>query len=201
MGEILKYSAGLVSNAFWFLESKKTAKLMLEGKTRKEIYEFAVENNIYQLETKNRIKRVCNMTYRRLNHFSFDFLRVFLNLDVNSAKIFVLVSILADDKLFFEFMYEVFRDKIILGDFSLNYKDFDMFFENKINQSNEVGKWTETTRKKLKSVYRRILSEAGVIRKNMDGWDIIIPFIDLNLHQKLVDEGFGPILYSITGEK
>lgn len=198
---ILKYSAGLISDSLWFLESKTTAELMLEDKSRKEIYEIAVKDNIYHLKTNNRIKRVCNMTYRRLNHFSLDFLELFLKLDVTSAKIFVLTSVLADDKLFFEFMYEVFRDKIILGDLILTDKDFNAFFENKTIQSDIVSGWTETTRKKLKSVYRKMLLDAGVIQEIDNGWKILVPFIDLTLHKKLVDNGFGPILCSITGEK
>lgn len=190
-----------MSASFWFLESKKTAELMVEGKSKKEIEILALNENFYQFNSKRRIKRVSNNIYRRLNHFSKNLLELFLRLDSNSAKIFVLISILVDDKLFFEFMYDIFKDKIILGDLTLKQKDFDIFFNNKINESDIVAKWTETTINKLKSIYRKILFEAGIIKEVDDGWNIIIPLIDLNLQKQLIDEGYGPVLYAITGEK
>lgn len=190
-----------MSASFWFLESKKTAELMVEGKSKKEIEILALNENFYQFNSERRIKRVSNNIYRRLNHFSKNLLELFLRLDSNSAKIFVLISILVDDKLFFEFMYGIFKDKIILGDLTLKQKDFDIFFNNKINESDIVAKWTETTINKLKSIYRKILFEAGIIKEVDDSWNIIIPLIDLNLQKQLIDEGYGPVLYAITGEK
>lgn len=174
---------------------------MVEGKSKKEIEILALNENFYQFNSERRIKRVSNNIYRRLNHFSKNLLELFLRLDSNSAKIFVLISILVDDKLFFEFMYGIFKDKIILGDLTLKQKDFDIFFNNKINESDIVAKWTETTINKLKSIYRKILFEAGIIKEVDDSWNIIIPLIDLNLQKQLIDEGYGPVLYAITGEK
>ena len=46
----MKYSAGIVSKSFWFLESRKTARYILEGLKRQDIIELAVKENIYQVE-------------------------------------------------------------------------------------------------------------------------------------------------------
>lgn len=197
----MKYSAGLASTSFWFIESKKIAELILEGYSKKEIMEMAIGENIFQVETKNRIKEIVNSVYRRLSSFPEDILECFIRVDVNSAKIFVLISILNDDKLFFEFMHDVFREHILLGDMTLKNRDFDIFFDNKSYQSEIVDNWTDKTVARLKRGYRNMLSEAGILDTSKKEKVIVVPFVDLKLQQLLEDNNFGPYLFSITGER
>jgi len=201
VGEKLKYSAGLVSSSFWFIESRKVAELMLEGYSKEEIMELALKENIFQVETESRVKEVTNGVYRRLDSFSEDLLEYFLRTDTNSAKVFVLISVLKQDKLFFEFMYEVFREHIVLGDFTLRPKDFDKFFDEKSYQSEEVSEWREETVERLKRGYKNMLSEAGVLESSGNEREIYVPFVDLRLKNMLIENDLGPYYYSITGEK
>ena len=115
--------------------------------------DLALKENIFQVETETRIREITNGVYRRLSSFSEDILEYFLRTDTNSAKVFVLISILKEDRLFFEFMYEVFREHIILGDFTLKPKDFERFFDEKSYQSDAVSEWTEETVERLKRGY------------------------------------------------
>jgi hypothetical protein len=199
--DFLKYSAGLASTSFWFIESKKIAEFILEGYSKKEIMEIALEENIFQVDTKSRIKKIVNGVYRRLNHFPEDILESFIRVDVNSAKVLVLISILNNDKLFFEFMHEVFKEHILLGDMILKNRDFDIFFDNKSYQSDIVENWGDDTVSRLKRGYRNMLSEAGVLDTSQKDKTITVPFIDLKLQQLLIDNNFGPYLFAITGEK
>ena len=197
----MKYSAGLASTSFWFIESKKIAELILEGKSKKEIMEIAIEENIFQVETTNRIKQIVNGIYKRLNSFPKELLECFINVDVNSAKVFVLISILNNDKLFFEFMHEIFREHILIGDFTLKNRDFDIFFDNKSFQSEIVENWTDDTVARLKRGYRNMLSEAGILDVSKKEKIIIIPFVDFTLQELLINNNFGPYLNAITGEQ
>ena len=197
----MKYSAGLASTSFWFIESKKIAELILEGYSKNEILEMALKENIFQVERETRIKQIVNGVYRRLNSFPKEILECFINVDVNSARVFVLISILKNDKLFFEFMHEVFREHILLGDLTLKTRDFDLFFDNKSYQSEIIDSWTDDTVARLKRGYRNMLSEAGVLDTSKKEKVITIPFIDLKLQQLLVDNDYGPYLFAITCEK
>ena len=197
----MKYSAGLASTSFWFIESKKIAEFILEGYSKKEIMKMALEENIFQVETNNRVKEIVNGVYRRLSDFPEDILECFIRVDVNSAKVFVLISILNNDKLFFEFMHEVFKEHILLGDMTLKNRDFDIFFDNKSYQSDIVENWGDDTVARLKRGYRNMLSESGVLDTSKKDKIIIIPFVDLKLQQLLLDNNFGPYLFAITGEK
>ena len=105
----MKYSAGLVSKSYWYLETKKTAQYLLDGLNRKEILNLVIKNNLYQVESEYRSKRMTNAIYTRLNSLPKVVLEAIVNSDIATSKILVLISIMKTDLLFFEFMYEVFR--------------------------------------------------------------------------------------------
>ncbi|WP_405324152.1 DUF1819 family protein [Methanobrevibacter sp.] len=197
----MRYSAGLTNDSFWFIESRKIAELIVGGYSKEEILDLALDENIFQVDTEHRATKITNAVFRRLNFFSEEILEYFLRTDTNSAKIFVLISILNVDKLFFEFMYEVFREHIILGDFTLKPKDFDKFFDEKSYQSDEVSEWTDETVERLKRGYRNMLSEAGVLEPSGSERKILVPFVDLRLKNMLIENNLGPYYYAITGEK
>ncbi|MBS6828083.1 MAG: DUF1819 family protein [Methanobrevibacter smithii] len=197
----MNYSASIISTSFWFLESKKVAELILEGYSKDEILNAALEDNIFQVETERRVRDITNTTYRRLKSFPEEVLEYFVRVDVNSAKIFVLISVLKSDKLFFEFMYEVFREHIVLGDLTLKNKDFEMFFDNKSYQSDIVSEWVDETLGRLKRAYNTMLSEAGVLDTSGNERVILLPFIDLKFKDILIKNDLGTYLYAITGEE
>ena len=196
----LKYTTSLTNSSFWFLESKKVAELILEDYSREDILDAALENNIFQVESENRVKKITNNVYNRLKAFPNEVLEYFVRSDVNSAKVFVLISILKSDKLFFEFMYEVFKEHIILGDLTLKDKDFMIFFDNKQYQSEAISNWSNETIKRLERSYNTMLSEAGVLDASSKEKKILLPFIDLKFKDILIKNDLGTYLYAITGE-
>ncbi len=197
----MKYSAGLASKTFWYLESKKTAKYMLNGLKMEEIVELAVKENIYQVESKLRAKRIASAIYTRLDSLPEIILKAIVESDIATSKILVLIAIMKTDRLFFEFMHEVFRNNIILGDYLLKDRDINIFFQNKKSQSEIIDKWTDPTIKKLKSRYLTVIKYAGLLRTDSDKREITIPTLDYEVKQNLLNNGMGPYVYAITGEK
>ena len=160
---------------------------------------MSLSENIYQVDSERRAKRMAGNLFTRFNGFSEELLRYFISADSNSSKLFVLIAIIKNDKLFFEFMYEIFREHIILGNFNIKDSDLDIFFMNKSNQSVIIENWSETTIKKLKSIYKLFLIEAGILEKEGDDYKIILPFIDYRLKELLTQNNLTPFLNAITG--
>ena len=71
---------------------------------------------------------------------------------------------------------------------------------NKMNQSEIIENWKETTLKKVKANYKKYLIEAGVLQKEDDDYKIILPFIDYNLKKLLIKNELTPFLNAITGD-
>ena len=144
-GYSVDYCASIVGFSFWFLETKITANCILEGLSREDIVNLSLTENIYQVNSERRAKEVANVTYKRLKDFPEELLKYFINTDIHTAKLFVLISILKTDKLFFEFMNEVFRQNILLGNYTLKKTDFNIFFSNKKNQNKNINNWKNIT--------------------------------------------------------
>lgn len=194
----MKYSAGLVSKSYWYLESKKTAKYLLNGLNRDEIIELVVKDNLYQVESDYRSKRMASAIYTRLTSLPKIIIEAIINSDIATSKILVLISIMKTDRLFFEFMHEVFRNNIILGENSLKDRSINIFFQEKKIQSEIVDKWVDSTIKRLKSDYIRIISDTGILDK--DSREIKPPLLDLNIKKLLLENGLTPYLNAVTGE-
>ena len=100
-------------------------------------------------------------------------------------KIFVLVSSLAYDSLFFEFVYEVIREKLILGADTLTDSDIRIFFKDKSLQDERVAKWTAATLKRLGAYYKTMLCEAGLLDKGKADRKIIRPVLSPTVEEWL----------------
>lgn len=197
----MQYNSNLLRDSFWLNETRKTAELILEGLSKEEIMDLSLNENIFGQNSERRKRDIVQTMYKRLNDFPEEILEYFLRVDVTSAKIFVLISILRNDRLFFEFMYEVFREHILIGNYILRGRDFDIFFNNKATQNEKVDSWSESNIYRLSSRYRTILNEAGVLDNSGDDKQIIVPFVDLRLKNMLIEKGFGPFVFVITGEQ
>ena len=160
------YSAGAVKMSFWFMEFRKVVELLASGKTLEEIKEMNKNENIFGAPTAARANQIFVTVSGRIKTLDKSFVEVFQRSDVAMQKIFVLVSSLAYDSLFFEFVYEVIREKLILGADTLTDSDIRIFFKDKSIQDERVAKWTAATLKRLGAYYKTCLKSysRGVVK-------------------------------------
>jgi hypothetical protein len=197
----VKYSTSMACHMFWFNETRNTAELFLTGKTEDEIREFAYKENIYQVRTKERIRRILGVTIRRLNGLTDQLIGEIVKGDIETAKLIVLMSIMKSDVLFFEFMHEVFRPAIMLGEKKVTNRAVNAFFDAKKAQSNIVARWSEESIERLKRCYPKMLFEAGVLNSIRGERNIKIPHIDYRVRKLISDSQLTPYLTVITGEE
>lgn len=159
----MNYSAGMVSQVFAFVETKKLADLLAKGMSKEEAWEFVESENLFQLKNPTRLKRTFNYILNRLQSLPEELINLLPVLDTENAKILVLIGIMKTDLLFFEFVYEVYREKIILGEKTIENRDLNTFFDDKANQSELVAGWSEAGVQKLKNCYIKNLVDAGIL--------------------------------------
>ena len=122
------YSAGAVKFSFWFMEFRKTVQLLSEGKSFADIKKLNEETNIYGAPTKLRAQQIYSTVTARIKTLDESFYPIFLSSDLATQKLFVLTAALLHDTLFFDFVYEVVREKMILGSDELTDADIRIFF-------------------------------------------------------------------------
>lgn len=195
----MEYSAGLTSKLFWLQESRKTASYILKGYGKEDIRKIAWKENIYQVKAEYRAYEVLNGTYRRVSALPEAVLQAFSTCNVETAKILNLIAILLDSRLFFEFLHEVYDEKIRLGEKEITDRDLNMFFSDKAMQSEAVAGWTETSVKRLKMCMIRMMFEAGLLENPQKPRNINPIHIDYRTEELLTANGLGEYLKVVKG--
>ncbi len=196
-----KYSAGAVKFSFWFMEFRKEVQLLASGKSFDDIKKLNDEENIFGASTPARAKMIYSTVTSRIKSLDESFYQLFLDSDVSTQKLFALAGTLAHDTLFFDFVYEVFREKLIIGNAVLTDADFSIYFKNKQEQYEEVEKFTEATIKRLARSYKTMLFEAGILDDNNRASErkILKPVLDPVLKHWLDDYGYSQIAKAMEG--
>ena len=168
-----EYSAGAVKHAFWFMEFRKVVSLRLAGKSWEEIKQLSENENIFGAPTRLRATQIFNTVSARVKSLDDSFYPIFEACDLASQKLFALLAAMTYDVLFGELVYELVREKMIIGSNELADSDLRIFFKGKQQQSEKVAKWTEATIKKLMVTYKSMLFEAGgPIKRRLSGKSI-----------------------------
>lgn len=199
MGET--YSAGLVSQSFWFIEMKKIVELIVDNRSEQEIKQICIEENLFGAAKEYRAKRIYGYIWNRAKNLDSFLVNLFAESDVATQKIINLIAIIMGDRLFFEFLYEVYREKVILGVPHLESTDVNIFFRNKEIQNENIASWNDGTKRRLGSAYLNYMCDANLLRTNGKQKIITPPILDTVLQHYLQDSGKSSIVKAITGVK
>lgn len=194
-----KYSAGLMSQSFWFIEFKKVVSLINEGRDSNEIKALCLDHNLFGAAKAYRAKRMYGYIANRANTLDTAMINLFCTSDLATQKLINLITILRLDRLFFEFVYEVYREKVILGLPFIEDNDVSIFFNMKEAQSEDVAAWKETTTRHLKNNYINYLTDANLLSSAGKKHEITPPILDIALERYLQAHNELPILKAITG--
>lgn len=197
---MLQYTTILKSRPFLYLELKKAAQLKIQGLDEDKIKNKAIEENIFSVNTEARKKEIASAVINRIKELDMYMLDKIVNGSLQTSKQLAIYSILKTDRLFFEFMKEVYREKILLKDYIIADKDFNVFFRRKAEQSEQIREWKDYTFYKLKQVYKRVLSEAGFIKNSKKEVKIIPPIMEEEVIKYLIDKGDALYLEVMLGE-
>ena len=193
------YSAGLMSQSSWFLELKKLVQLRKQGVEAEEIKRRCLEDNLFGMATENRVKRAYGYLIKRLDSMDDTLVDLFCSSDLSTQKLINLITVLNEDRLFFEFVNEVYREKIILGYQVIETSDANTFFRDKATDSEDLQKWKDTTIKKLKCCYFNFMEDANLLYKDKSKHIITPPIVDIALERYMQYNNLEHILKAITG--
>ena len=194
-----EYSAGAVKHSFWFMEFRKVVSLRSEGKSWEEIQELNEKENIFGAPTPLRQNQIWSTVSGRMKCLDDSFYPVFQSCDVSAQKLFALVAAMAYVTLFAEFVYEVIREKMIIGSNEFADSDVRIFLKNKSEHSEKFAKWTEATITRLGRCYKTMLFEAGMTDKGKEIRKILKPILDPVMEKWLLDHGMEYCVKALTG--
>lgn len=156
------YSSAIKKTPFKYPIAKKIANLMLAGHDRNEVFTECFNNNYIEIESEDRRREITNVIYNRVSSLDKYLLSEFYNGDVATSKFILAYAIAKTDTLFFDFLFEVYREALVGDRHYLSIDDFDNFFAIKKQNDLIVAKWGDFTLKCLTKGYRNIFADSGL---------------------------------------
>lgn len=197
--EKLEYSAANVSKGFWFNEFRKYNELLKQGLTEKEIRQLQKEENVFLAPSVSYGTKKVGEVARRSRTLPSKIIELLFSVNVADQKIINLLGIMMTDRLFFEYIYEIYREKLIVGKDIFEDSEVRIFFKNKSEQSKKVASFSDSAKKRLAGSYKSYLKEANLLVER-DGEQIIRkPLLDLNLENVLKVSSLYPYYKALQG--
>ena len=192
------YSATMPAAPFAISESKLIARLMLDHDSRSDVRDIVHEGNLLKVRSLSNEKKLFNYIYNRLESFPDELKQILISGDENDSRFVNFVSIAVYDRLFMEFVYDVYQSKRINGDPITDY-DVMSFFERVAAHNEQVAEWKYETVFKLRRLYTRVLYEAGLLKTSSGCRNLSRPFISDSTISMLRRYGYESIVGATLG--
>lgn len=196
-----QYGAGIMSESPWFLEFKKLVQLYHSGLTSEEVKRRCIEENVFGMQTERRVVSTFGYLNRRYQQMDSSLTDLFCDSDLATQKLINLIAVVSGDRLFFEFLNEVYREKRILGFDAIEVSDANAFFRDKSVESEELAAWKDTTVQKVRASFFNFMLDANLIQKDKKRFLLTPPIIDIALERYLQYNGKESLLKAISGVK
>ena len=181
------YSTSLTGAGFRLYEFKVTVSLIEEGLTDDEIRRKVFEEDLFQQKASS-TTRSFPYILKRARALDNPLRKYVLEESNQMAKQINFYAIMKTDLLFYEFMDEVIKSKLQNNDLIYERKDINIFFNEKSDENEKLANWSESTLKRLKSSYNRLLLEMGYLIK-LSSSDLIPVQMDDLLREYLIKIG------------
>lgn len=198
--DVTKYYAGLTGEPFLFSESRILAGFLAEGEDIELLRKRNVEENLIMHKKIGSLKRVSTPIFRRITTMSPNMLKVFTGSDIDTSRIALLVSIAKTDRIVRDFLVDVYADKLATKASKIDRADIERYFESVYTEEPLIRDRSEQTKSKLKQQLMKIMAEAGLVKKQADGFAITRPNITTRLANQLTADGDGEYLRALGGE-
>ena len=186
MARKLKYSSNIKDKGLLGKELKEAAELYAKGFSFEKIQQDSIDNNVFQVNTERRRKELADCVILRMKYLDEFSLNRISDGTIFLANVLSFYSVMKINPLVFDFMNEVYREKSELMINRITDADFNQFMDVKSQQIEEVAKWTDGNKDKVKGALRNMLIEAGMLRDMGSFYMILVPVLDMDLVQNLL---------------
>ena len=195
------YSAAMTKYLFWFSEFRMMVQLLNEGNNMDNIRALGESENLFNARTKYRSLTIFNAISARIKTMPQEILTFFEKTDISTQKVIAVTAIMAAESLFFDFMFEVYREKLVLGENTITMSDFTGFFRNKQSQDEKIAAWTDDTLDRLGRAYRNVLLNSTLIKLvQKNEWSIVKPVINRQLAELMQKSNMSAFYAALSGE-
>ena len=185
---------------FWYKEMRLVVDLIVkEKKTLTDIRWLSEQTNLYNAVSGSRANEIRVVIARRINAVNENYLEFYFNQTTDVQKLLTVAMIMLTDRTFFEFMNDVYKEKLIAGGTELHDSDILGYFHALQEKDVQAGNWTDEGMKKARDNYKLILKDSGMISNVGVVRKILKPIIPAELKKFLQKEGLTQIYHILAG--
>ena len=190
----MKYRA-VTSENFDYIEAKIVAQVMNRNKitNKNELFEYIKENKLIEGSNEKNLRKRFGTIFKRLSSMNNFLIEKLVEESPDIGKFINLFSIVINEKILFDFINEVLREKYLLLDKVIDKSDFIRFMSIKSEQIDKVNNWSDETKKKVSSQMKNYLEESGYListEKRMKEMIISKPLIPIDILEN-IKENYG----------
>ncbi|MBR0091142.1 MAG: DUF1819 family protein [Lachnospiraceae bacterium] len=185
-----------------FQEMKLTMELIgQDGKTLDEVEHLSETENVYSAISPSRAREIFRAIKRRMLKIDDSFIDYFLQESVEMQKLLCVITVMLEDRTFYTFMDEVYKEKLIMGNMTLHRDDIIAFIHDLQARDDNAARWTDAGILKLRDNYKSILRDGRLISDTGNDREILRPLLDASFTAFLNQEGLTQIRKILIGER
>ena len=177
----LKYSSQIKDMGLLAKEMKIACQEYQQTHDLGVIVQKSISDNIFMVNTERRRKELAYKIISRVAALDDTIIKMIAESPYNTSSVLSLYALMKTDRLVFEFMNEVIKDKIELMNYRLTDIELNQFILYKSQQSELIANWKEPNKAKVKNSLRKILIDATIIRDLGSVYMIMPPILDKSI--------------------
>ncbi|OKA33832.1 hypothetical protein BJR07_25680 [Bacillus cereus] len=170
--EMKVYSGGFTAEHLYRNEMKIVADLQLKGMSKQAIKDKIFEENLFHCRSEAAMKDIFPRVYRRAEKLNDTLRNMLVNGSRSDNNAILLYAFLKHFKFPRDFVLEVIHYNLKRFKNTVTEGNVMTFFEEKGQQYEEVRKWTDQTKYKLKQVTLKILVDGELLLKTGNEYEI-----------------------------
>jgi hypothetical protein len=184
-----EYKASLTGEPFLYNETKTIGKYLLDGENSLQLRKRNVKENLIQYKQPKSISRVNSAIFKRLTILDKKQLNFLVNEELQQSKYMLIYSIMKTDNIVKDFIREVYYDKLLMNDTTIQQYEVEKWFNNKCDISEFLNSRSESTKYKLKQVLMQIMNASGLVKREKNTFYINRPLLSDEFIKLLSDAG------------
>jgi len=195
----LEYRASLTGEPFLFNETRLLASYLFSGEKIDTLKQKNLSENLIMHKKHASLKRVNSPIFKRLSTLSTLSVNMLANGDFESARIVLLIAVAKTDRIVRDFIFDVYADKVAMRVRKIYNSDVERYFDYIYSVEPYLQSRTDLTKAKLKQQLMKIVTEAGLVKKQGQSFLVTRPIITNKLANLLIADGDSEFIKALGG--
>lgn len=187
---------------FWFNEVRQAISAIVDDRISIDnLSELSTNCNFFNAASKARAKETASGVIRRLKVADEAFFSFFMLQFVQDQKILNMVLIMLENRSMYEFMNEVFKEKLISGDMYISDAEIIGFIHDIQAKDDKAATWGDASVKKFRTCIKGYLNDSGLSVLEGKGVKIVRPILGKQMEDFLKKEDLTEVYKMLAGER